>query len=95
MQELSMERAKAIYRAAVDLRASDAEGESWWGAVRTEMAQVLSARTVAEAAAAIAWWHHDWSMVSDSPRDAAKRIRFAAKGRSQPAASAKRHAEDA
>jgi hypothetical protein len=78
MPELAMDRAKRIYREAIDLRAKDAEGDQWWEAVRAELAQVLSARARGEAAAVIAWWHHDWSYVSYPARDAARRIRAAA-----------------
>lgn len=94
MQELSMQRAKTIYRAAVDSRVSDFEEPAWWEAVRIELEQVLRARTVSEAASVIAWWHHDWSAINDSPRGAAGRIRLAAKGGAQPAARAKRHADE-
>ena len=76
---LSMEGAKSIYRAAVDERASDSEGHVWWAAVHAEMTQVLAARSVREAAKVIAWWHHDWSQVSDSAAAAARRIRTAAR----------------
>lgn len=74
---MTLDRAKAIYRAAVDPKASDAEGDAWWGAVHVEMIQVLAARTLPEAAQIIAWWHYDWSMVGDSAKAAAQRIRAA------------------
>ncbi len=79
MGQLTLESAKAIYRAAIDVRAQDGEGDNWWEAVRVEVGQVLSARTVADAAEVIAWWHHDWTSIGDTPRDAAKRIRLAAR----------------
>ena len=79
MQDLTLERTKAIYRAAVDAHASDAEGEAWWAAVQIELCQVLAARTASEAAQVIAWWHHDWSMVGDTATAAAQRIRTAAR----------------
>lgn len=81
MHKLTVERAKAIYRAAIDPRASDAEGDAWWDEVRAELHQVLSAPTLAAATAVIAWWHHDWSSVNDAARDAARRIRLAARAR--------------
>ena len=79
MQALTLDRAKAIYRTAVDAQASDAEGADWWAKVHVEMGQVLAARTATEAAQVIAWWHHDWSMVGDTAKDAAQRIRAAAR----------------
>lgn len=30
MQDLTLERAKAVYRAAVDAQDSDGEGTDWW-----------------------------------------------------------------
>lgn len=77
MQALTLDRTKTIYRAAVDEKASDAEGEAWWSEVHAELSQVLAARTVGEAARVIAWWHHDWSMVGDTAKAAAQRIRAA------------------
>lgn len=74
-RELDLARAKAIYRQAIDARASDHEGALWWEAVRLELDQVAAAPTVGAAAAIIAWWHPDWSMVGDTPRAAASRIR--------------------
>lgn len=79
MQALTLEGAKTIYRAAVDGRASDAEGAEWWAAVHAELDQVLAARSTAEAARVIAWWHHDWTLVGDSAKAAAQRIRAAAR----------------
>lgn len=81
MAALTLARAKAIYRAAVDLHASNAEGEAWWSAIHAEMILVLAARTSAEAAKVIAWWHSDWEWqaVGDSPKSAAQRIRAAAR----------------
>lgn len=79
MQALPLERAKAIYRTAVDPRALDTEGEDWWSSVHAELNQVIAARTAAEAAQVIAWWHYDWSMVGDTPKAAAQRIRAAAR----------------
>lgn len=50
-------------------------------AIHAEMILVLSARTSAEAAKVIAWWHSDWEWqaVGDSPKAAAQRIRAAAR----------------
>jgi len=43
------------------------------------MHDVVAARTLADAAAAIVGWHHDCTVVSDTARAAAKRIREAAR----------------
>ncbi|MEM5402743.1 hypothetical protein [Paraburkholderia unamae] len=76
---ISLDAAKAIYRQAIDPTASDGEGANWWGEVADEVRGVVSARTVGEAAEVISWWHHDWTLVSDTSRDAAKRIREVAR----------------
>ena len=76
---ISFDVAKAIYRHAIDSRANDGEGAAWWDEVVDEIRDVVAARSVSEAATVIEWWHNDWSAVSDSPRDAAKRIREAAR----------------
>jgi len=47
--------------------------------VHAELGQVLAARSTAEAAQVIAWWHRDWSMVGDTAEAAARRIRAAAR----------------
>lgn len=78
---IPLEAAKAIYRHAIDTGASDGEGEAWWAAVADEVNQVVSAKDAATAAAVIAWWHHDWSQVADSPKAAAARIRRAARSK--------------
>lgn len=78
-QPISLDAAKAIYRHAVDPRASDGEGAAWWDEVADEVRDVVAARSVNEAAAVIEWWHHEWSAVSDTPHAAAKRIREAAR----------------
>ena len=72
MQDLTLERAKRIYRAAVDSQASDAEGAAWWSDVHAELGQVLAARSAGEAAKVIDWWHHDWSMVGDTAKGRSK-----------------------
>jgi hypothetical protein len=77
--KISIEQAKAIYREAIDPRASDGESTSWWDDVRADVEQVVCARTERDAAAVIAWWHHDWSLCSDTPSEAARRIRRAAR----------------
>lgn len=57
--------------------AGDGEGDAWWSEVGAEVSDVLAAGSLDEAAAIIAWWHHDWSSMGDTARAAAKRIRFA------------------
>lgn len=78
---MDVDRARAIYRAAVDPKASDAEGGAWWAAVHDELRQVVAAPTSTAAARVIAWWHSDWewAAVGDSPKAAAQRIRAAAR----------------
>lgn len=78
MRTLTLDRAKSIYRAAVDPKAHDAEGDAWWAAVHAEIDQVLTARTASEASKIISWWHCDWSTVGDTAKAAATRIRAAA-----------------
>ncbi|WP_374626430.1 hypothetical protein [Pandoraea sp.] len=74
-----LDRTKAIYRTAIDPRASGAESGARWVEVADEMRDVIAARTIADAAQVIEWWHHDWTSVSDTAREAAKRIRLAAR----------------
>lgn len=76
---ITLDTAKAIYRQAIDSRASETEGPAWWDEVADEVRDVVAARTLSEAVTVIDWWHHDWTVVSDTPRDAAKRIRDAAR----------------
>lgn len=76
---ITLDTAKAIYREAVDPCASDGEGAAWWDEVADEVRDVIAARSVNEATTVIAWWHHDWTAVSDTPRAAAMRIRDAAR----------------
>ncbi|MFJ4291314.1 hypothetical protein ACIP1U_16245 [Cupriavidus sp. NPDC089707] len=76
---MPLEAVKAIYRRAIDPKASDGEGEAWWAAVAAEVVAVAGAENTAEAAAIIAWWHHDWSQIGDTPNAAAARIRRAAR----------------
>lgn len=62
----SLEIAKAIYREAIDGEARDDEPAAWWDAVAREMQHVVSAPSDRAAAVVIAWWHNDWSSVSDT-----------------------------
>ncbi|CAG2383029.1 MULTISPECIES: hypothetical protein [Burkholderia] len=77
--QITLETAKAIYRQAIDPSASDSAGAAWWDEVADEVRDVVAARTIAIAAELIAWWHHDWTSVNDTPRMAATRIRNAAR----------------
>ncbi|WP_334043614.1 hypothetical protein [Burkholderia ambifaria] len=76
---ISLDAAKIIYREAIDPCASDGEGAAWWDEVADEVRDVISARSVNEAAEIIDWWHFDSTAVSDTARSAAKRIRHAAR----------------
>ncbi|WP_232072537.1 hypothetical protein [Paraburkholderia pallida] len=66
---ITLDSAKAIYRKAIDSRASDGEGAAWWDEVADEVRDVISARSLSDAAAVIEWWHNDWTEVSDTPLD--------------------------
>lgn len=74
-----LEELKRIYRAAIDARASDREGRAWWREVAVELEAVIAAPDARAAAALIAWWHADWRQVGDTPQQAARRIRRAAR----------------
>ncbi|MCS6496806.1 hypothetical protein NX905_21410 [Burkholderia thailandensis] len=76
---ISLNAAKAIYRDAIDPRASDGEGAAWWDEVADEVRDVVATRTIDIAGELIAWWHNDWTCINDTPRQAAKRIRDAAR----------------
>ena len=75
---LDLTTVKTIYRQAIDECAQDAEGEAWWAEVAAEIQAVIAAPSAAAASAIIVWWHNDWSAVSDSAKDAARRLRAAA-----------------
>lgn len=79
MSHPDIDQTKAIYRSAIDATATDSAGEAWWGEVQAELASVLDARTLTDAATVIEWWHNDWTMVGDTPIAAAKRLRQAAR----------------
>ncbi|MBA4218986.1 MAG: hypothetical protein C0460_16825 [Methylibium sp.] len=80
MASLTLDQAKAVYRQAVDAGARDSEGEYWWTNVHREVQAVAAAQDLASAEEVIRWWHHDWSRVGDTARDAARRIRKAVAG---------------
>ncbi|NIE81956.1 MULTISPECIES: hypothetical protein [unclassified Burkholderia] len=77
--QITLDTAKAVYRKAIDPSTGDGEGAAWWSEVADEVRDVIAARSLGDAAAVIAWWHHDWTEVSDTSRDAARRIRAAAR----------------
>ncbi|WP_186032219.1 hypothetical protein [Burkholderia gladioli] len=77
--QITLDTAKAVYRKAIDPSAGDSEGAAWWDEVADEVRDVVAARTLAAAAAMIEWWHRDWTEVSDTSCDAARRIREAAR----------------
>lgn len=79
MPELTVEQAKQVYRAAIDSAAREDEGVEWWAAVVDAVRKVCAAKSAKAASTVIAWWHHDWSCINDTPRAAAQRIRAAAK----------------
>lgn len=81
MASLTLDQAKAVYRQAIDTGARDSEGVEWWTDVHHEVQAVVAAEDLTSAEAIIRWWHHDWSMVGDSARAAARRIRTAAAAR--------------
>lgn len=76
---MQFDDAKAVYRRAIDATASDGEGKVWWAGVTDEIAQVVEAESDQAGAVIIAWWHHDWSSVGDTPLAAAGRIIAAAR----------------
>ncbi|HDR9882062.1 TPA: hypothetical protein QDE50_34195 [Burkholderia cenocepacia] len=76
---ISIDEANAIYRQAIESRASDGEGAAWWNEIADEVRDVVDARTISIAAELSAWWHHDWRSVSDTPRGAATRNRDTAR----------------
>lgn len=77
--DIALDTVKAIYRRAIDPKATDGEGDAWWASVAAEVACVIRAKSTTTAAASIAWWHHDWSQVGDTAKAAATRIRRAAR----------------
>lgn len=76
---IPLDTAKALYREAIDPKASDGEGAEWWAAVAVDVDAVIQSGNAKEAASHIAWWHHDWSQVGDTAIAAAQRLRGAAR----------------
>ncbi len=80
MPEITLEQAQRIYREAIDSTATNNSNDAgWWADVLKEVREVCAAKSIEAAADVIQWWHNDWSMVSDTAKGAAKRIRQAAK----------------
>jgi len=75
---MQLELVKNIYRRAIDPTANDGESAQWWADVADELERVIAAPDARAGGAVIAWWHHDWSTVSDSPIAEARRICAAA-----------------
>ena len=76
---LTLARAKAAYRAAIDARALDREGAAWWDEVVAEVQPVVAAPDTRSAAAVIGWRHADWRAIGDTPARVAGRLRRAAR----------------
>ena len=72
---MRQEQAIRIYQGAVDPTMGEEQGVQWWADVSAELEAVIAAPDSAAAASIIAWWHHDWSMVGQTPKCVAGRIR--------------------
>ncbi|WP_176331903.1 hypothetical protein [Burkholderia vietnamiensis] len=46
--QITLDTAKAVYRKAIDPRASDGEGAAWWDEVADEVRDVIAARSLAD-----------------------------------------------
>ena len=75
---LPPERARAAYLTAIDAHAAS-EDAHWWAEVIAEVDAVVAAPDTRSAAALITWWHADWRAIGDTPLDAARRLRAAAR----------------
>lgn len=64
-----------IYQRAVDATIGAEQGTQWWAEVSAELDAVIAAPDSTAAADVIAWWHHDWSMVGQTPKRVTSRIR--------------------
>lgn len=76
---MSLDLVMRVYQEAIDPAAGEGNGTSWWESVRAELEAIIAAPTASAAASIIAWWHHDWRDVSDTPVRAAGRVRRVAK----------------
>lgn len=75
---IDLDTMKAVYRQAIRPKPADEGGGDWWAEVAAEVKAVIDAPTIDAAAAVIAWWHHDWSLVGDTAKQSARRLRTAA-----------------
>jgi len=76
---MSLDQVMRVYQEAIDPTAGEGPGACWWASVQAELEAVIAAPTVAAAAPIIAWWHHDWRNVADTPARAAGRVRRVAR----------------
>lgn len=72
---MQLGQAIRIYKDAVDPTMGAEQGAQWWESVSAELDAVIAASDSATAAGIIAWWHHDWSVVGETPKRVASRIR--------------------
>jgi hypothetical protein len=72
---MRQDQAIQIYQSAVDPTMGAEQGAQWWEDVSAELDAVIAAPDSVGAAGIIAWWHHDWSMVGQTPKRVAGRIR--------------------
>ena len=72
---MRQDEAIQIYQGAVDPTIGAEQGAEWWADVSAELDAVIAAPDNAAAAGIIAWWHDDWSMVGQTPKRVAGRIR--------------------
>lgn len=77
---MRQEQAIQIYKSAVDSTMGAEQGAQWWAVVIAELDAVIAAPDSTVAAGIIAWWHHDWSTVDQTPKRVAGRIRRQAAG---------------
>lgn len=72
---MQQDQAIKIYQSAVDPTMGPEQGTQWWQDVTVELDAVIAATDTDAAAAVIAWWHHDWRVVGQTPKRVARRIR--------------------
>ena len=66
MRNLSVDEAKAVNRLAINRSTANTEGMAWREEVRVQLVRVLAARTVAEDATVVGWWHGTCTAVNDT-----------------------------
>ncbi len=72
---MRQDQAIRIYQSAVDASMGAEQGAQWWADVSAELDAVIAAPDSMVAAGIIAWWHHDWSMLGQTSKRVAGRIR--------------------